>query len=141
ATYPGAPQMAGLRPSLSFVVSGGGSAATDLGCRPSSPAAPARVSPPRKRRRVQPSGCWARMGTSSLADARPERAWARVERGSAAVSTPIEDGEGKKDDKPEGPAWQCGLPRAVTALVGDTRHLPPSSGPLCPRQSSAAAWS
>jgi hypothetical protein len=36
--------------SLSVVVLGGGSAAIGLGCRPSSPAVPAKVSPPKKRR-------------------------------------------------------------------------------------------
>src|SRR5919109_1483924 len=65
ARYSGAAQRAGLRVSLIFVVSGGGSAATGLGYRPSSPAVPARVSPPRKRRRVHPAACGAFMGTSS----------------------------------------------------------------------------
>jgi hypothetical protein len=36
--------------SLSVVVSGGSSAAIGLGCRPSSPAVRAKVSPPKKRR-------------------------------------------------------------------------------------------
>ena len=40
--------MLGTRTSRIRVVSGGGSAATGLECRPSSPAVPARVSPPRK---------------------------------------------------------------------------------------------
>ena len=48
ATYWGATQRPPLTcASLSFVVSGGGSAATDLGFRPRSPAVPASVSPPK----------------------------------------------------------------------------------------------
>jgi hypothetical protein len=52
---------------LSVVVSGGGSAALGLACKPSRPTVPAMVSPSRKRRRVQPAVCWARMEPSSLA--------------------------------------------------------------------------
>jgi hypothetical protein len=44
-----------------------GSAALGLARRPRNPAVPARVSPPRTRRRVQPSACGAFIGTSSLA--------------------------------------------------------------------------
>jgi len=36
---------------------GGGSAASDSGFRPRNPAAPARTSPPRNSRRLQPSAC------------------------------------------------------------------------------------
>jgi hypothetical protein len=52
--------------ALSVVVSGGGSALTRAGRSPTSPAVPARVSPPKKHRLVQPSACGMRIGTSSL---------------------------------------------------------------------------
>src|SRR3989442_783018 len=64
ATKSGAPQMPGSRPSLSRVVSGGGSAATGLGCTPRSPAIPASVTPPRNRRRLNRRTCWLHMRTS-----------------------------------------------------------------------------
>jgi hypothetical protein len=54
--------MLGIRTSRILVVSGGGSAASRLGCRPSSPAVPARVNRPRNARRVQPSACGALIG-------------------------------------------------------------------------------
>src|SRR5262245_34353761 len=56
--------MAGTRPSLSLVVSGGGSAATRLACTPRSPAIPASVNPPRNLRRLNCRACWLCMGTS-----------------------------------------------------------------------------
>ena len=55
---------AGYWASLSRVVSGGGSAATGLGCTPRSPAVPASVNPPRNLRRLNGRACWLCMGTS-----------------------------------------------------------------------------
>src|SRR5438876_3223173 len=59
-------QREGVCPSLSLVVSGGGSAATDSDFRPRSPAAPARTSPLRNSRRLQPSACRLFMGISFM---------------------------------------------------------------------------
>src|SRR5262245_27286005 len=56
--------MLGIRTSLILVVSGGGSAATGLGCTPRSPAVPASVNPSRNCRRLNRLACWIRMGTS-----------------------------------------------------------------------------
>src|SRR6266851_5981125 len=64
ATYWGARQMLGVWTSVIFVVSGGGSAATRLACRPRSPAVPASVNPPRNLRRLNRLACWVHMGTS-----------------------------------------------------------------------------
>ena len=57
-------QMAGLCTNRSVVVSGGGSAATGLGCRPRSPAVPASVSPLRNLRRLNCLACWGLIGIS-----------------------------------------------------------------------------
>src|SRR5439155_11761722 len=64
ATYSGATQMPGTRTSLSLVVSGGGSAATSLGCTPRQPAVPTRLNSPRNSRRLNRLALWVRMGTS-----------------------------------------------------------------------------
>src|SRR5262245_43830386 len=56
--------MLGIRTNLSLVVSGGGSAATGLGCTPRSPTIPASVNPPRNLRRLNRLTCWVFMGTS-----------------------------------------------------------------------------
>src|SRR5262245_52122050 len=55
ATWAGTPQRFGSFFILSRVVSGGGSAAATCGCRPSSPAAPAKAERVRKSRRRQSS--------------------------------------------------------------------------------------
>jgi len=60
----GATQVEGIWTSLSVVVSGGGSAATSLGCKPRSPAVPASVNPSRNSRRLNRLACWILMGTS-----------------------------------------------------------------------------
>jgi hypothetical protein len=64
ARYSGAAQRAGLRISLIFVVSGGGSAATRPGCSPRNPAVPASVNPLRSLRRLNGLAYWVRMETS-----------------------------------------------------------------------------
>src|SRR5437899_1978865 len=56
--------MLAVRASLSAVVSGGGSAATGLGCKPRSPAVPASVNPPRNFRLLNRRACWGLIGTS-----------------------------------------------------------------------------
>src|SRR5262245_14353612 len=69
--------MAGLCTHRIVVVSGGGSAATGLGCRPRNPAAPASVTPPSKLRRLNRRACCERIGTSlaeMLVSATRERA-------------------------------------------------------------------
>src|SRR6266705_3076278 len=64
ATYWGATQRPVTCTSVSFVVSGGGSATAGLGLRPRSPAVPASVSPPKNARRLHRCVCWLRMDTS-----------------------------------------------------------------------------
>jgi hypothetical protein len=62
----GAPQMPGSHPTLSRVVSGGGSAAPGLGCTPRSPVIPASATPPRNCRRLNRRACWLCISTSFL---------------------------------------------------------------------------
>jgi hypothetical protein len=79
ATYKGATQIAVEWPSRIFVVSGGGSAATGLGCKPRSPAALATVSPPRNARRLKPAVRGVLIAASSLlTEIIVKDAWARV---------------------------------------------------------------
>src|SRR5712692_5385274 len=66
--------MLGVWTSVIVVVSGGGSAATRLACRPRSPAVPASVNPSRNLRRLNRLACWVRMGTS-LPDASQCDTW------------------------------------------------------------------
>src|SRR5438132_13889769 len=56
--------MAGVWASRRVVVSGGGSAATDLGCQPRNPTVPVSVNPLRNLRRLNSRACWVLMGTS-----------------------------------------------------------------------------
>jgi hypothetical protein len=58
--------MLGIWTSLILVVSGGGSAATDLGLRLSSPPVPASVSPSKNCRRLNPVMRWLSMEASVL---------------------------------------------------------------------------
>src|SRR5262249_10895894 len=64
ATHVGARQGGHASNSLIFVVSGGGSAATGLGCQPRSPAVPASVNPPGNCRRLNRRACCLRRRTS-----------------------------------------------------------------------------
>ncbi len=56
--YKGAVQMLGTRANLSFVVSGGGSAAREFDCNPSKAPVPASAAVLRNCRRLQPSRFW-----------------------------------------------------------------------------------
>src|SRR5262249_32289191 len=60
--YCGAKQIAGEWTRRTFVTSGGGSAATGLGCTPRSPAVPVSVKPRRNLRRLHTLACRIGMG-------------------------------------------------------------------------------